>query len=224
KDSNSGNIQDYFLDKIEKECNFDTSTNKNMHHAQLKDDYLETIEELKGDLVSSSILKLLVWAEGKILISDISKLLFTFQELANIEVVKEKLLKLVKNKNIEIISKPTEELLEVKILKSTINFLITRDNLPFIANFSDNTSRQLRNKKSAGMFNSGFIVLTKLEFDEAIQRMSALRNWLLEVEKNSAPKTNKELLFQYDLNLGSIINFRELGIESLKDWKESSES
>ncbi|MDO9181495.1 MAG: hypothetical protein Q7U04_03760 [Bacteriovorax sp.] len=225
KDSTKGNIQDYFSEKLEKECNSDSYSNSEKNYAGIADDFKETIEELKGDLGASSLLKLLTWSKGKINRKKIPKLLYTFSEFYDPKIIDNKIDLLEKNGNIKIITNKTSDDIEVKILKPVINFIVTKENVFHIAQFADNMGRILRDQKVSGIFNSGFITINKSKFNEVRQKLYSVRNWLMEIEKEALAAEkgglDEALIFQYDINLAALIDYRELGIENLKIWEEN---
>jgi hypothetical protein len=219
-------VQNYFVNKLAKEHNSDSYTqNPEKNYASNIDDLQETIEELRGDIAASAILKLLVWSKGSIELKKIPKILFSFPELSDFKIVNEKIDKLVKNKNIKILSSDSKEILKVEILKSAIYFMITKETASMIAGFPENVARILNHEKVTGVFNLGFLVINKNRSKEIRLKINELRNWMLEVEKEALEDDRlvltDTLLFQYDINLVPIIDMHEVGLGSIQEWEDS---
>lgn len=216
-------IQQYFLTKLEKEHNSDLDERSENHHAGLENEIDTCIEELKGDLSASALLKLLDLCQGKIRKELIGSLLSSFDELKDSKIVDEKIRLLEKNGNIRIISNH-KALIQVEILRSSIYFSIDYDTRHLLANFTDHNSKLIRGQNCSGHFNNGFIKIKKENFKTILQKMSQLRNWLVELDKESKLTTPIEtadcILFQYGINLATLINLESIGISSLKEWVE----
>lgn len=223
-DSSTSDVQNYFLNKLEKELNSDSYTlEPENNFANATDDYPLTNEELHGDITASALLKLLGWCNGRIEKNLISKILFLFPELTDPLVLEEKLTKLVRNNNIKILSSHDDQILEVEISKSIIHFMITKETAHLVARFTDNMGAILRNENVTGCFNSGYLLISKNRFEEIRLKINSFRNWLIEIEKESIEQEranlNHALLFQYDLNFAPIMDLKEVGLSTLSEWE-----
>lgn len=219
--SSVNEVKSFFSDKLNIEHNSDSSTNSEKHFAGLVDESKTCNEELKNDLAASALLKLLVWANCKIQKKLIGELLHSYSELQTYDSVQLKLDKLIRNGNIEIISDKGIEL-EVLVLKPTIHFVLTKETLPDSACFSDNLSKLMRSRKASGIFNMGFINIERKELMGVLDKIGIFRNWLLELDKKYCIKKEDGILFQYDMNLVTMIDTNVLGIDNIKTWAEES--
>lgn len=229
KDSNTGEIKKYFTLKLEEDSSYIVNEesfgyipNEDVEIKDEEKDFFVSSLSSDNELVGSAILKILVWSNGVILMKNISKLLYTFPELQNPSILKDQILKLEKNKIIKIIKLDMDSILEVEILEESIHFILSYKTVVQTAKFSDNMSRILRDPKVAGNFSYGFINLHKSKWKEAQVKMNTLRNWLLLLDKKSATENScleDFMLFQYDLNLGVLMDFRVTDIKNLEDWE-----
>lgn len=227
KDSNVKEIQEHFSAKLDKECKQDRYVGLETPFYGLDDDYPTSNDEIKNDLAASALLKLFVWSQGSIKKDLIPKLLYTFDELKDLKNIDEKLVKLERNGNIKLLSSVDESQVEVEILKPTIHFALNKENISQFSVFSENTVRILHSPSVAGFFNAGFVNIRKNRLLEVRSKIGMFRNWLLEIEKEASEDFTQDsyhcLLFQYDLNISCLFDYKVLGIESLKDWEKSGD-
>jgi hypothetical protein len=224
KDANQGGVQQYFIEKLDKECNADTSSNPDVKHIGLIDEMDTCIDELKGDLSACVVLKVLAWGRGEIELMKIPTLLYTFPDIADEKVLLQKIYNLEKNKNIEIHSYENG-ILKYKVHRSSIFFVLNADTLPLMGIFPDNMGRLLRHKKATGFFNTGVVIVRRNRANEARQRINMLKNWLLELDREAQELdesvAGESIAFQYDMNLAAVMDYRELGFKSLRDWAQN---
>lgn len=219
--SGDSDVRNFFGERLRYDLNGDSSSEVVRRRAGYSDESKTTIEELKNDLSASALLKFLGAQKGPIKPEHIGKLFFSFPELSVFEAVEEKILKLQKNGNLNVINLD-RNIIHVEVLRPTIFFEITKENLSNMTHFLDNMSRIMRHPKTFGNFNEGYVNIPKSDLKNVVEKISILRNYLLELDKKASREDNNEesLLFQYDLNLATLVDIKQLGINSFRDWGE----
>lgn len=215
------NLKEYFTGRLQKELNSDMEDSKENFHAGLENEAETCIKELFGDLASGALLRLLDLCHGKIKKEMIGVLLFSFEELKDMSVLDEKLKLLERNGNIKIEVNRADRL-EVKVLRPVIHFSIDNSIKDISALFTEHMSRVIRSDQCSGIFNNGFIKVSKENFNEISQRMSQLRNWMLELDKEAELEGSIErpdvILFQYGINITKVMDTKSLGYATLTEW------
>lgn len=226
KDSNDGDVKDFFEMKLNEKNKIETPSYIPHSDADIEielSDKFIAADGLKYDLVTSAVLKILVWANGKILFKNISKLLYSFPELANDDFLRERLYELEEKNIIKIKGLDKDSLVEVEILHSSIDFLLSYATIHLFKHFYDNTNRIIINKKVAGNFNCGLVNIHRKYYKEVRTRFSALAAWLLSIESANDGEDylpNDYMLFQYNIHITSLIDFKVLGIDNLLEWEK----
>ena len=219
RSTGDGDVRSYFNERLKFDLNTDSASDMAKRHAGYVDESDTCIEELKGDIAASALMKFLGANPGVKKIQDIGKLFFSFPELSDAKILKNKLDKLEKNGNIKI-HHFNEETFEVEVLRFTIFFEIDKNNLPVFTNYFENMIRIVNSPKAYGNFNFGYANILQSDLKNVMEKMSMLRNYILELDKNACSINNVEdsIMFQYDFNIAPIVDIKELGIKSLKDW------
>lgn len=219
RSSGDHDVKSFFGERLRFDLNGDSSTTAEKRRAGYTDESESTIAELKNDLSASALLKFLGTHKGPINIEAIGKLFFSFPELSIYEAIEEKILKLEKNGNLRVIHL-APDFLHVEVIRPTIFFEITKETLPNMTYFLDNMCRIMRSSKTFGNFNEGYVSIPKTDLRNVMEKISIFRNYLLEVDKRACSNENSEevVLFQYDLNIATLVDIKQLGINSLGEW------
>ncbi|MBY0414049.1 MAG: hypothetical protein K2Q18_07780 [Bdellovibrionales bacterium] len=218
KESSTDEVRIYFETMISKQFNSDELLDKNTKLNAEESLLTEQNQNLVDDFPAILLYGFIRWCNGKTTYNDVVKLLYTCPQFKDYSFFKEKLNKLDKNGLIKI-NVLEEQKVEVEILKFHFCTQFDINTISHLANYTDNMSRVLRNPNLKGFFNSGIIKIRRERIKEARFRLIMLRNWLLEVEADSLhanPEDN--ILFQYDLSLGTAIDVNALGITDLKQY------
>lgn len=216
KESSTDEVKLYFEDMINKQFNSDGLLEKSKIVKQ--ETLLTENQNLIDDFPAMLLYGFVRWCNGKTNHDSLTKLLYTWPQFNDFNHVKEKIEKLDSNGLIKIHACEANNI-HVEILKFHFSTQFDIKTISHMADYTDNMSRILRHSQLKGFFNSGIIKIKRQKIKEARFRLIMLRNWLLEVEAESIhanPEDN--ILFQYDLSLGTAIDINSLGISDLKSW------
>lgn len=178
-------------------------------------------ESIYSDISLLAIFDIIAWAKGKITPERIGDLLYTFPELRNPEVMQQKIKRLVKAKLIEPIFKK-DQVEGFKYNSKRLFFVVNPQTAPLMAQYAENYKRMVQNPDAKAWIGSGFVMLSQDKILEVKKRIVAFRNWILSLDSRAANQDhgNQKLLFQFDLNLFSILYDRENKISNLTKWGE----
>ncbi len=221
--SENDDVKNYFSNKVNTYFNTDKSSDLTKRFAGLKNDLNQDFQDIYDDFPCIVLFGFLKWFPQNIEKEKIPHYLYSMPEFKNIDFLNEKLNKLENMGLIKILNNTSSEILSVKILKKELFFFWEKIGVPNGVSFSLNMARMLRDRRASGVFNSGFILLNKNDFNEAVDRISMLRNWLLKVDQNSALHCSTEnILFQYDLNLISAIAIKDYTGVNINTWANAN--
>jgi len=221
KDNDHRSIRDYFTSKIHKEGQTDGYFDISEKNLAPEESMLLIPEEIYSDLSLLALADVIVMHEGKITLTEIPKLLFSFPELKDPKVLVSKIEVLEKH---EILKRKLKQrkVVGFEFKKQRLVFSIDKNTAVHMGQFAENYKKIITSKHPRGWITSGFVKLSKDRLFEAKKRLLAFRNWLLDLETDVMNDPNYDpknvLIFQMDVNLLSILDCTHLGINNLDQW------
>lgn len=227
KDSEEENIRGYFSNKVSMEGKTEGYFNISENEQPAEEDMMLVGEEIFGDIALLAIADVIAMRRGKVTLDEIVKLLYSFPELQNADVL-EKKLSLLESKGIIERKYQGSKLVGFGYSNKRLAFSIDRNTVRHMAQYADNYSRIICAERPRGWITSGFVILSRDRLGEAKKRILAFRNWLLglenEVIRNPDYNSKNVAVFQMDVNLISILDMNYMGVGNLDQWIEGETS
>jgi hypothetical protein len=224
-DNENETVKGYFKGVIKDELNVDFyAENPREKSNPTPEHYTQIPVELYQDVSYIAIQAVLAWANGTMTAKEISKVMYSFPELQIEKNLIKKLNILEKHKII--ISSPTEEGTTYEVVKNHLFYTVKNNETEFFAKYAENFIRLCKLQRKIGWLHSGFILVPRNKLKEAEKKILQLNNWMMslsdELELESIRDKRKDaLVFQFDLNLLSILDPNALNIPSFKAWMEN---
>ena len=178
-------------------------------------------ENVYGDISLLALFDIIHWSDGKIKLEQIPNYLYTFPELQDPKILLAKIQTLTELKLIEPI-KIKDKITEFKYLKKQLFFNINNKTSHHMAQYAQNYARMVCSSDAKAWIGSGFVMISQDNILEVKKRIMHLRNWMLSIDARANDKLpNEKLLFQFDLNLFSIIRDKNILPKTLTHWGES---
>lgn len=227
KDSEEDNIRTYFSNKVSMEGKTEGYFNISEKNQPAEDDMMLVGEEIFSDISLLAIADVIALRRGQVTPQEIIKLLYSFPELQDEEVLESKF-RLLESKGIIQRKYQGTKLVGFSHSNKRLAFSIDRNTVRHMAQYADNYSRIICAERPRGWITSGFVILSKDRLGEAKKRILAFRNWLLSLEneviKNPDYNSKDVAVFQMDVNLISILDMGYMGIGNLDQWIEGETS
>lgn len=224
KQSEDKQIFEYFSDKLNEEFNsqsyFPTRTQQESipPHLHVVD------ESIYSDISLLAIFDTICLADGKISLKKISEMLYTFPELAKESVLLGKIEQLHQQKLITPVLQ-NGKIKSFEYLKKQLFFVITNQTGHYMGQYAENYQRMVASPSAKAWIGSGFLMISQDRLSEVKKRFMNFRNWMHSVDARALENQgkHKRLLFQFDMNLFSIIKDPGLLPGTLSEWAEFKE-
>ncbi len=214
------NISDYFSQRMVEAFNIETYFQRTEDAAAPAPENNHLVgEEIFSDIALLAIFDLVVWRSGKVAKTEIPDFLYSFPELQKAEVLDSKLRKLESAGLIK--ERPDAQGFD--FLDKRLFFHFDKSTAAYAGQYADNFKRMLISPEAKGWIGSGFLMLSKSDFNEFRQRYFAFRNWVVSLDARSQAGADHAdcILFQFDMNLFSIVNAPNILDRALSKWGET---
>ena len=217
-------VGEYFNKRLKDEFNISTHFNRPDSAKSVSSPERSQFvgEEIFSDISLLAIFDVIAWRNGAVTREEISNYLYTFPELKDPKVLDTKLKKLEAAGLIK--QKPQEDGFE--FLDKFLFFNFDKNTAIHAGQYADNFKRILTRPEAKAWIGSGFLMLSKRDFNEFRQRYFAFRNWVVSLDSRVQDYEDRDdsILFQLDMNLFSLVYAPDILDVSLSKWGEPKDN
>ncbi len=221
KQSEDKQIFEYFSDKLNEEFNSQSYFPTRNQQETIPLHFHVVGESIYSDISLLAVFDTISLADGKITPKKISEMLYTFPELAKESVLLSKIDELHKQELITPVLQ-NGKITSFEYLKKQLFFITTNRTGHFMAQYAENYQRMVSNPLAKAWIGSGFLMISQDRLSEVKKKFMNFRNWMISVDARAMENQgkNKRLLFQFDMNLFSVINDPEMLPGTLSEWAD----